>query len=284
MYNSHGWPSIASFLSHKSTRAKPALHQLDALQEKLRLQGLPVRTRREAEGPFPPNRGTGPLPNLASRTQHGLSRFGPGQSGGGHPHVPALHPFSMELGFGEISPEFPVSFPETLDSHSCHGSVPSTEGLPALPHRWGEGTAKATIRLWRVSKYHASLTQPSSRSGHCSPCQPPRGASTGPSTPAPQDAGAPGAAQTRPRRSPQRDSNRRETGRAQTSVRGGADTADSVRRTTGLEVAVRRTPRPMNLTGTMLVEEAGHRRPRRAGLRMDGQIPGEQLPGVRRTE
>ena len=57
VYNFHSWPSIASFHPHKSTRAKPALHQLDSLQEKLRLQGPPVRTRREAGAPLLPPRG-----------------------------------------------------------------------------------------------------------------------------------------------------------------------------------------------------------------------------------
>lgn len=66
-------PALNGFLSlPQECWAKPALHQLDALQEKLRLRGLPVRTRREAWRPRPPCVGSGPLPSQSLR---GLSSW-----------------------------------------------------------------------------------------------------------------------------------------------------------------------------------------------------------------
>lgn len=128
VYNFHGRPSIASSLPQEHG-AKPALHQLDALQDKLRLGTSMVRPGGVGLSGASPQRRTPRRPASAH------SRFPVGMVAA-VPTFPARS-FSAELSFGELSLEFPGSSPEKHETAQSRRATKGWGHFPCRPARAG---------------------------------------------------------------------------------------------------------------------------------------------------
>lgn len=109
VHNVHGWPSRAFFSPLQDTRAKPALSSLDALQAKLQFQRLPVRSRRVAEAPWPPVRGT----KLSKPAFQKLSPWDVGSCPGQGGHITSaqvLQKIPTQRREAEVTGSQPLSF------------------------------------------------------------------------------------------------------------------------------------------------------------------------------